>query len=79
MLDEDVRSSLVDLRKRAGVTQKAVADTLGVTDHTVRTWEKGREEPRLFIWQVKALCKLLQCELDELPDHFKAENKSAEV
>ena len=79
MLNEDVRSSLVDLRKRAGITQKVVADTLKVTDHTVRNWEKGREEPRLFIWQVKALCKILQCELEDLPDHFKAETKSAEA
>jgi DNA-binding Xre family transcriptional regulator len=48
-----------------------------VTDHTVRNWEKGREEPRLFIWQVKALCDLLQCELGDLPDRFT--NKSAEA
>ncbi|ULP29975.1 MULTISPECIES: helix-turn-helix transcriptional regulator [Leptolyngbya] len=67
----------MELRKKAGVTQKAVADALGVTDHTVRNWEKGREEPRLFIWQVKALCDLLQCELGDLPDRFT--NKSAEA
>ncbi|NJR52864.1 MAG: helix-turn-helix transcriptional regulator [Leptolyngbyaceae cyanobacterium CSU_1_3] len=79
MTDEEVKSPLVELRKRAGVTQKAVADALGVTDHTVRNWEKGREEPRLFIWQVKALCNLLHCELEELPDHFKSANKSAEA
>ena len=79
MTDEEVKASLVDLRKRAGVTQKAVADALGVTDHTVRNWEKGREEPRLFIWQVKALCGLLQCGLEELPDHFKTANKNAEA
>ena len=70
--------ALVELRKKAGVTQKAVAERLKVTDHTVRNWEKGREEPRLFIWQIKALCDLLQCELDDLPDYF-TENKNAEV
>ncbi|NJO78663.1 MAG: helix-turn-helix transcriptional regulator [Cyanobacteria bacterium RM1_2_2] len=68
----------VDLRKRAGVTQKELATTLGVTDHTVRNWEKGREQPRLFIWQVKALCQKLQCSLDDLPDDFATE-QSAEA
>ncbi|KAM3092673.1 helix-turn-helix transcriptional regulator [Phormidesmis sp. 146-35] len=79
MTDDSAKSTLVELRKRAGVTQKALADALGVTDHTVRNWEKGREEPRLFIWQVKALCSLLNCELEELPDHFKSANKNAEA
>lgn len=63
--------SLVSLRQKAKVTQKQLAEALGVTDHTVRNWEKGREEPRLFIWQVKALCDTLQCSLDDLPDRFK--------
>ena len=67
----------MELRKKAGVTQRTVAEALGVTDHTVRNWEKGREEPRLFIWQVKALCDVLKCGLAELPDNFK-ERKSAE-
>jgi len=72
MANESSPLTLVELRKKAGVTQKAVAEALQVTDHSVRNWEKGREEPRLFIWQVKALCGLLNCSLDDLPDNFKA-------
>lgn len=64
---------IVKLRKKAGVTQKILADALQVSEQTIRNWEKGREEPRLFIWQVKAFCETLQCSLDELPDRFKAE------
>jgi DNA-binding XRE family transcriptional regulator len=78
MENSNERIKFVDLRKRAGVTQKELATTLGVTDHTVRNWEKGREQPRLFIWQVKALCQKLNCSLDELPDDFSTE-QSAET
>jgi len=63
---------LVELRKKANVTQKAVAEALHVSDHTVRNWEKGRAEAELQLWQVKALCQILQCSLEELPDRFKA-------
>ena len=64
-------SKLVELRKRAGVTQVALAKALGVTDHTIRNWEKGREEPRLYLWQTKRLCQLLDCSLEDLPDRLK--------
>ena len=71
MVNDKSQSTLVTLRKKVGITQKELAEALGVTDHTIRNWEKGREEPRLFIWQVKAMCELLQCSLDDLPDTFK--------
>lgn len=40
---------LMRLRKRLGLTQKQVADAVGVTDQTVSNWEAGRFEPRLTI------------------------------
>lgn len=36
----------VRLRKAAKLTQRQVADTLGVRVETIWTWEKGRTEPR---------------------------------
>jgi DNA-binding XRE family transcriptional regulator len=66
--------TLVELRKKAGVTQKELAETVGVSETSVRNWEHGREEPRLFLWQVKALCNRLQCGLEDLPDRFKQQN-----
>ncbi|OLP15626.1 transcriptional regulator [Leptolyngbya sp. 'hensonii'] len=63
-------SQLVKLREKAGLTQEALAQALAVTDHTVRNWEKGRAEPRLTIRQVKTLCRILQCSLEDLPDDF---------
>jgi len=59
---------LETLRKRAGVTQKALADSLEITDHTYRNWLTGRSQPSLSIKQFKALCRILQCSPDELPD-----------
>lgn len=71
VLEEDrQRSPLVALREKVGLTQEALADALGVTDHTVRNWEKGRAEPRLTISQTKILCRVLQCSLEDLPDSF---------
>jgi DNA-binding XRE family transcriptional regulator len=58
---------LMRLRKRLGLTQKQVADAISVTDQTVSNWEAGRFEPRLTISQMQALCRVLQCSLDELP------------
>ena len=73
MSDKAYGAKLAELRKRAGITQIVLAEALGVTDHTIRNWEKSREEPRLYLWQVKALCQLLQCSLDDLPDRIKPE------
>ncbi|UBF29533.1 helix-turn-helix domain-containing protein [Kovacikia minuta CCNUW1] len=71
MADENrYGSPLVQLRERVGLTQEALALVLGVTDHTVRNWEKGRAEPKLTIRQTKALCQALQCTLEDLPDTF---------
>jgi DNA-binding XRE family transcriptional regulator len=58
----------VELREKADLTQEQLAKAIGVTDHTVRNWEKGRSIPRLTISQVKALCRALKCSLDDLPD-----------
>jgi DNA-binding XRE family transcriptional regulator len=58
---------LMRLRKRLGLTQKQVADAISVTDQTVSNWEAGRFEPRLTISQIQALCRVLQCSLDEIP------------
>ncbi len=61
-------SALAKLRRIHDVTQKQVADALGVTIQTVSNWEVGRVEPKLTIRQFKALLKILRCSVDELPD-----------
>lgn len=58
------------MREVLGLTQKDIADELGVTEQTVRNWEHGRSVPKLTIPQMKRLCRLLQRPLEEMPDSF---------
>ena len=67
--------NLVTLRKQAGLTQEGLAKCIGVTHHTIRNWEKNRAEPRLTIWQWKALHKALNIkEIDDLPDSLAVDS-----
>jgi DNA-binding XRE family transcriptional regulator len=63
-------NSLAQMREQLGLTQKQVADALGVDPRTVLNWENGHHEPRLTIRQVKSLCQLLGKAIDEIPDNF---------
>jgi DNA-binding XRE family transcriptional regulator len=58
--------TLAELRKRADLTQRRLADVLGVTVKTVSAWERGEHEPCLTLAQIKILTMTLQCSLDEL-------------
>jgi DNA-binding XRE family transcriptional regulator len=64
------QSELVNMRDALGLTQKEIADELGVTEQTVRNWEHGRSVPKLTIPQTKRLCRLLRKSLEDLPDSF---------
>lgn len=70
----NMESPFVSLRLKAGLTQKAIADALGVTEQAVRNWERGKNEPRFTIKQTKLLCQLLGISLNEMPDSFAAKN-----
>jgi DNA-binding transcriptional regulator YiaG len=63
-------SALMRLRTLRFVTQKELADALGVTVNTVSNWESGRSIPKLTPFQYKTLLKKLEITSDELPDHF---------
>ena len=64
------------LRKLHGIKQKELAEALGVSEATVRNWERGRAIPQLTILQTKTLCCVLQCSLDEIPDNFGPQEES---
>lgn len=58
--------TLAKLRKRAGLTQRKLADALNVTIKTVSAWERGVGEPHLTISETQRLMDILQCTFEEL-------------
>lgn len=62
--------TLKGARVNAGLTQKAVAEVLEVSNKTVSAWETGAAVPNIH--QVNALCELYGRKIDEinfLPDN----------
>jgi transcriptional regulator with XRE-family HTH domain len=57
---------IVTFRKQRNLSQRDIANALGITDQTVSNWEQGRSEPRLTIRQVILLCRILDCSLTDL-------------
>ena len=53
-------------RELLNLTQREVAEKVGVTITTVQNWEADRHIPKLYPKQTKALCYLLNFTLDEL-------------
>ena len=69
-MDKQV-SPLAMLRKiRGDITQEELGQALGVSANTVSRWERGDVKPKLELWQVKKLCKVLAISIDELPESF---------
>jgi transcriptional regulator with XRE-family HTH domain len=69
-MTESATSPLMRLRILRHLTQKELADALGVTENTVANWERGRAIPKLTPSQFKTLVKMLQISLEDLPDDF---------
>ena len=61
-------SKIGELREKQGLTQRQIAIELGVTETTVANWERGRSGLD-WIDRLHRLCKLLDCDLDELIEY----------
>ncbi|HEY9860169.1 MAG TPA: helix-turn-helix transcriptional regulator [Candidatus Obscuribacterales bacterium] len=62
-------SPLKQRREELGLTQRDVAVAIDASVQTVSNWETGRyKEAKLTLPQVKALCRVLNWTVQDLPD-----------
>ena len=54
------------LRKQAKLTQKQLAQMVGVNEVTIRSYERGKYEPKTDV--LYRLVKVLDCNINELLD-----------
>lgn len=63
-MDKRLCDNLKSLRKQSGMTQKQVAEHLGVVESCYANWEQGRTEPN--IETLRKLCDLFTVNADDL-------------
>ena len=64
MDQEKIGRFIAELRKAHSLTQKQLADRIGVSDKTVSKWETGRGLPEISIMQ--SLCETMDISINEL-------------
>jgi transcriptional regulator with XRE-family HTH domain len=64
-MGEVIVSHVAELRKTLGLTQRQLADIVGVTETTVRNWENNRSGVEWFE-RIAKLCNALQCTPNDL-------------
>ena len=58
-------SKVAQLRKQKNLTQRQLADLVGVDPSTVRNWERDRGGIETFV-KLGKLCKTLDCTIEDL-------------
>ena len=58
---------LTEMREKAGMSQKALAKELGVTENTISNYETGKSNPSEG--KVKKLCFILKINKDDIEIH----------
>jgi putative transcriptional regulator len=67
-------SKVGELRKQANLTQRELADLVGVTESTIRNWENNRNGIEWLV-RVARLCKALNCSPENLVQFVSVINK----
>ena len=60
-------NNLYKARRKKGLSQEAVADTLGISRQTVSKWETDETLPNVF--QAKEMARLYELSLDDLMEY----------
>lgn len=63
-MDKIFCNNLKLIRKASGLTQKQVADKLGVVESCYANWEQGRTEPSISF--IRKLTQIFNVSLEEL-------------
>ena len=63
----EIGKSIMNLRKKSGLSQEDLAEKVGVARQTISKWELGETSPDLK--QAKELSKIFKVSLDELTDN----------
>lgn len=58
-------SKVAELRKQKNLTQRQLADLVGVDPSTVRNWERDRDGTKTFA-KIAKLCEVLNCSPSDL-------------
>ena len=62
-------TALYEYRKKAGLTQRELANRIGVTQVCITMWETGERKPDII--KLKKLAHILGCTTDELLEPIK--------
>lgn len=65
-------SRIALLRESVGLTQRQLADQVGVTETTIRNYEKGRSVLE-WIERIIKLCEALNCQPEDLIEYVEIE------
>ncbi|MBQ5867464.1 MAG: helix-turn-helix domain-containing protein [Oscillospiraceae bacterium] len=68
-----IGSFISELRKEKNMTQKDLAEKLGITDRAISKWENGRGMPEVSL--MKPLCEALDISINELLSGERIEQK----
>lgn len=59
---------MATLRESLNMTQRELANAIGVTDQTISNWERGVHMPKLTPRQMANLCKAARLSIEEIAD-----------
>lgn len=74
MDEEKIGLFIAKLRKESKMTQKELAEKLGVTDRAISNWENGRRIPDVSLYQ--KICETFSITLNELFSGERVEDKN---
>ena len=75
MNQEKIGQFIKNIRKENKLTQKELADKLGVTYQAVSKWENGKNVPDISI--IKEMSKMFNVDIDEILDGEKKDKKKS--